>query len=178
VIGLQALEPAQLRDQLGKAGPLDELHRVIRHVSERSDRVDRHDPRVLEPGHRLRLELEPLQRPRIHRRGQGEHLQRDPAAQRELLGLVDDPHAPPADLPEDAEVAEDPPPLDRALARRPERPLVAGPDDGSAEVGHLAQDRHQPADRPGPLRMTGRVVLGVDHITGLQALCDLFGQLG
>ena len=85
----------------------------------------------------------------------------------ELLGLVDDPHAP---RPISPRMRKSPRirPLDRALARRPERPLVAGPDDGSAEVGHLAQDRHQPADRPGPLRMTRRVVLGVDHITGLQ----------
>src|SRR5947207_1039401 len=54
----------------------------------------------------LGLGLEPLQLPRVQRGGERQHLERDAAVQRDLLGLVDDAHAAAAELAEDAEVAE------------------------------------------------------------------------
>ena len=54
--------------------------------------------------------LEALQLPRVEHGGERQHLERDAAAERNLLGLVDDAHAAAADLAEDAEVAEDPHP--------------------------------------------------------------------
>ena len=62
------------------------------------DGEDRDDVRVVELGHGLRLDAEPLQFERVQPRGAGEDLQRDPAAQRDLLGLVDDAHPAAADL--------------------------------------------------------------------------------
>ena len=53
--------------------------------------------RVVQAGRRPRLVLEALETPRVHRRGERQHLQRHPAAQRHLLRLVDDAHAAAAD---------------------------------------------------------------------------------
>ena len=71
-----------------------------------ADEVDRHDVRVMQLGGRLRLVLEALQLPGVERGGERQHLQGHAPAERELLGLVDDAHAAPADLADDAEVAE------------------------------------------------------------------------
>ena len=107
----------------GQAAALDELHGVEGHAPLAADRVDRHDVRVVQAGGGLGLELEPLQLPGVERRGERQDLQRHPAAQRELLGLVDDAHAAPADLAEDPEVAQEPSP-------RPGRPSGLGPGRG------------------------------------------------
>ena len=76
----------------------------------------------------LGLELKPLECPRVERGGQGQNLEGDRAAQRDLLGLVNHPHAAAGDLADDPEVAEDLAPLRIARARhrlgrrRPRRP--------------------------------------------------------
>ena len=90
----------------GQAAALDELHGVEGHAPLAADGVDRDDVRVVQAGGGLGLELEPLQLPRVHRRGNRQDLQRHAAAERDLLGLVDDPHAAPADLADDAEIAQ------------------------------------------------------------------------
>jgi hypothetical protein len=55
----------------------------------------------------MSLVFEPLQLLRVHHGSEWQHLERDAAAERDLLGLVDDAHAAAADLADDAEVAED-----------------------------------------------------------------------
>ena len=102
----QAVEPAELGDDLGEAAALDELHGVVVHAALGADGVDRDDVGVVQAGGGLGLELEPLELAGVQGRGEGQDLQGHPAAERDLLGLVDDPHAAAADLAEEAEVAE------------------------------------------------------------------------
>ena len=85
---------------------IDELHGVEMDAAFAADGEDGHDVAVVQAGRRPRLVLEALQPPRVHRRGERQHLQRHAPAQRQLLRLVDHAHAAPADLADDAEVAE------------------------------------------------------------------------
>ena len=137
----------------------------------------RDDPRVLEQGRRLRLELEPLQRPRVHRRGQREHLQRDPSAERELLGLVDDPHAPASDLAEDPEVAQDSPldarPREARPAPRTRLPAVDRPRSAISWSTGISR-----RIAPGVLRVPRRDVVEVDRLARLEPPRNLLRQLG
>ena len=97
---------SQFGDHLRQRLALDELHRVVVHAAFAADAVDRDDVRVVQARRRLGFVLEALQLPRVHRRGEGQHLERDAAVQRNLLGLVDDAHAAAADFADQAEVAE------------------------------------------------------------------------
>ena len=99
-------QAAQLRDQRGEALPLDELHRVIVDAALAADRMHRHDLLVLHVRGRQRLGLESLEAARVDGRGERQHLERDPPPERDLLGLVDDPHPPPAHLAQETKVAE------------------------------------------------------------------------
>ena len=123
----QALGPAQLVDDLGEAAALDVLHRVERHAPLGADGEDRHDVVVVQAGGGLGLELEPLELAGVERRGHGQDLQRHAAVQRPLLGLVHDPHAAPADLAEDAVIAEDPGREIRGAVIRDDTSRDAGP---------------------------------------------------
>jgi len=76
------------------------------HAALAARREYRDDVGVMQTRCRLRFVLEPLELLGIKRRGQGEHLQGYAAAQRNLLGFVDDAHAAAADFADDAEVAE------------------------------------------------------------------------
>ena len=96
----------KLPDQRGEALPVDELHRVVMDAALAADRVHRHDPLVLHVGRRQCLGLEPLEPARVDGRGERQDLERDPPPERDLLGLVDDAHPPPAHLAQEAEVAE------------------------------------------------------------------------
>ena len=93
-------------DERGQRLALDELHRVVVHAPLAADREDRHDVGVVQLRGGLGLYLEPPQLMGVERRGEGQHLQRHPAAERDLLGLEDDPHRAPAYHPADAEVAQ------------------------------------------------------------------------
>ena len=145
-------EPPQLGDDLVEPLALDELHGVEADVAVLADLEDRHDVGVVQPRRGLRLAAEPLQghrgRPTTWPR---QDLQRHAAAQRDLLGLVDDPHAAPADLAEDPVVADLPEARDGGR-RRPDR-LVAGVALGLLD---LDQGREQLADLVGQLRVGGR----------------------
>ena len=70
------------------------------------DVVDRADVGVLERGGRAGLALEPLERLRVARQLLGQELQRDAAAELQVLGLVDDAHAAAAELREDPVVGD------------------------------------------------------------------------
>ena len=96
----------QFSDQRGEALPLDELHGVIVDAALAADRVHRHDLLVLHVGRRECLGLEALEAPRIDGRGEREDLQRDSPPQRDLLGLVNDPHPASAHLAQEAKVAQ------------------------------------------------------------------------
>ena len=93
----------QILDQRGEALPLDELHGVIVDAPLAADRVHRHDLLVLHVGRRECLGLEALEAPGVDGRGEREDLERDPPPQRDLLGLVHDPHPAPAHLAQEAE---------------------------------------------------------------------------
>ena len=67
---------------------------------------DRDDVGVVQPRRGPRLPLEPQHLLRVGQRRIGEDLQGHAAAERLLLGLVDDAHAAAADLAEDAVVAQ------------------------------------------------------------------------
>ena len=105
------------------------------------------------------------------RRGERQDLERDAAAERDLLGLVDDPHAPPADLAEDPEVAEhaetgtEPPPcLGAVVGRKP-------------QLAEQFQGRQQPADRVGPFRVLTCHLLHVDQLAGLDPAREPVDQI-
>ena len=100
---------------LGQALALDELHRVVVDAALAADGVDRDDVRVVERGGGAGFVLEAGELLLVEHRGERQHLQRDAAAERDLLGLVDDAHAAAAQLAEDAEVAED---ADRSSSTR------------------------------------------------------------
>ena len=130
---------AQLSDQRGEALPVDELHRVVVDAALAADRVHRHDPLVLHVGRRQGLGLEALEAAGVDGRGERQDLERDPPPQRDLLGLVDDPHPAPAHLAQEAEVAE------LADARRGYRPA------------HRACGRSGPRASPRPAARSGAV---------------------
>ena len=103
----RACRPPQPPDHVGQRAAVDELHGVEVDAALAADGEDRHDVGVVQARRRPRLVLEALQVARVHRRRERQHLQRHPPIQRDLLRLVDDAHAAPADLADDAEVAED-----------------------------------------------------------------------
>ena len=89
-------------------------------------------------------------------------LERHPALERLVLGLVDDPHAARADDAEDLVVAQ---PLGMRVARASGRPLArragcsdraGGHLDARLELLHLDQGREQLADLVGPLGAASR----------------------
>ena len=82
----------------GQGPALDELHGVEVDAALAADGEDRDDVRVVQLRRGLGLVLEPLQLARVERGREGQHLQGHAAAQRDLLGLVDDAHAAAADL--------------------------------------------------------------------------------
>jgi hypothetical protein len=99
-----------------------ELHRDEADASLLADRVDADDVRMAEPSERERLAPQPRLGRRRVAQLRTQHLERDLAPQRLLLGQVDGAHAALVETAHDAEVAE---PLGRALdesrrlARRP-----------------------------------------------------------
>ena len=103
----RVFEPAEIPDDGGERPALDELHGVVMHALLTAHRVDRHDVRVVEQRRGVRLELEPLPLPRIECGRVRQDLERDPTAQRDLLGLVHDPHAAASKLAKQPKVAQD-----------------------------------------------------------------------
>ena len=102
----------------------------------------------------------------------GQDLERDASAERLLLGLVDDAHAAPADLAEDAVVAE---PLQ---PRRGVDGNAAGGVVGAvgAEVLHPDQDREDLADLVGELGVSPAVFLERGPLAAALAAEEVVGQ--
>ncbi len=126
------------------------LHRVVVDAPLATDREDRHDIGMMQLGCGLGLGLEPTQLVGIQRRGERQYLQRHLAVERDLLGLVDDPHAAPADLAEDAEVAQ-----------HWHRCTILHPFDSGPGAGFALDPAGQPEDlQAGPQLVGDRRVLG------------------
>ena len=172
--GRAGVELLERGDQVGEAAPFDILHRVVGDVVDHPHGVHRHDPRVLQQPGDLGLELKALEGPRVERGGQGQDLERDRAAQRDLLGLVNHPHAAAGDLADDPEVAEDLAPLRIARARHR---LGAVDRDGPVERGQPLHGRQQLAQRAGPLGMRGHKVLDLDRFARQHPRGKLVDQL-
>ena len=85
---------------------LDVLHHVVMQPAFLADAEDRHDVGVVQACRRARLPLEPLPLLPVGEHLSGQDLQRHVPAQRDLFGLVDDPHAAAADLAQDAVIAQ------------------------------------------------------------------------
>ena len=85
---------------------LDELHGVEADVSILAHLVDRHDVGVVQSCGGAGLAAEPLLDHPVAGDLPRQDLERNAAAQRDLLGLVNDAHAAPADLAEDPVVAD------------------------------------------------------------------------
>jgi hypothetical protein len=70
-----------LADEVGQRLAVDQLHGVEVDAALAADRVDRHDVGVVQARRRAGLVVEALQLARVHRRRQGQDLQRHPALQ-------------------------------------------------------------------------------------------------
>ncbi|MCG3180811.1 MAG: hypothetical protein BIFFINMI_03174 [Phycisphaerae bacterium] len=134
--------PGERCDDPVQPRALDVLHDVEVKPLLLADAVDLHDVGVVQPRRDAGLALEALELALVGQRQRGQHLERDAAAERLLLGFVDDAHAAAADLADDAEVAqllelrrsERGPPVAAALAAGFE-PLQRG--DGGEQVADL-----------------------------------------
>ena len=97
---------AKLPDHRVQRLAVDELHGVEVDAALAADGIDGHDVGVMEPGGGLGLLAEALQMLGVEGGRKRQHLQGHPPGQRQLDGLVDDAHAAPANLADDAEVAQ------------------------------------------------------------------------
>ena len=99
-------EPPQLGQHLAQRLALDVLHHIVASPALAAHAEDGHDVGVVQPARGARLALEP---PDLHQISQGmrrEQLEGHAAAERALLGLVDDAHGATTDLAEDVVVAQ------------------------------------------------------------------------
>ena len=85
---------------------MDELHGVVVHPLVLADAEHGHDIGVMQVGRHLGFAGEAVLVLRVEQHLLGQHLERHPAPQRLLLGLVDDAHAAAADFADDVVVAE------------------------------------------------------------------------
>ena len=137
-----------------------------------SDAEDRHDIGVVQPRCRPRLPLEPQHLLGVGESRIGQNLEGDPPTQRLLLGLVDDPHAAPADLAKNPVVAQSLQP------RRGVNGHAAGGLVGAvgAEVFHPDQDGEDLADLVGELGVSPAVFLERGSLAAALALQELVGE--
>ncbi len=128
------------------ASDRDELHREVMVALVLAHAEDLHDVRMVQRGHQVGLAAEPLQRRRPVEQPPREDLQRHPPPERLLDRLVDDPHAAPADLADDPEVAQ---PLRHAVAALPRRPArLAGRDPPGPRLLDAGAARGRPRGSP------------------------------
>src|SRR5262249_17479405 len=101
-----AAEPPQLVQDVVKALTVDELHGGVVDAPGLADAEDRHEVRMVHPGHGPRLAADPLQLALAQEASGREHLERHVPAERLLHRLVYDPHSAPPNFAEDLEVAQ------------------------------------------------------------------------
>ena len=146
------------------------------HAALAADAVHRDNVRVVQAGGGLGLDAEPLDLPGVHRGGHRQQLQRHAAAERDLLGLVDDAHAAAAEFPQEPEIAQDPGRSPR-LQARPGRQMAVAGDRRLAEVHEGLQRRYHAPDRLGVLRVLPDHRLQVHLIARLEALDEVVDEL-
>src|SRR5262245_20975110 len=100
------LDSLQLLDHLGQRLPFDELHGIVVHATFGSDCMHWHDIGVVQLGRRLGLVPESLKLALVECRCERQHLQRDAAPERDLVGLIHHAHAAATDLTNDPVVAK------------------------------------------------------------------------
>ena len=164
-------EPPELVEHLIQATAGDELHGEVGYAVVLGEAVHGDDVRVLKPRRGTGLALEPealVGRPERLRR---EELQRHVAAERDLLGLVDDAHAAAAQLAEDAIVAE---PLHIRRPGRSDSRIVGLRDGDVLEHGQGGEDLE---DLLGALGVAVGVLLERRPLAGAVAVEELLGQL-
>ena len=141
ITGRQTRSRAAARDGGGQRRALNLLHRVELKAVLFTNREDRHDVGVMQPCRRFRFSLKSLPLPFGSRNGRMQHLQRNAALERLLLGFIDDAHAAATNLTHDAKIAQqtrppthrpdyDRPPEDRsnwAAQRAGRQELALGP---------------------------------------------------
>ncbi len=172
-----AVPPDEVPDAVEEAGQrlaVDELHGVVVHAPLAADGVDRHDVCVVQQPRGLRLLLEPLQVPLVEHGRQRQHLQGHAAAERELLGLIDHPHAAAAHLTDQVEVAQHVGHRVRDVGRGSPWPGRVGR--GPAQAGHRLHCRQAAAQHVGVLGMAAGVVLQVYHLARGQPVGQLVDQ--
>ena len=127
--------------------------------------MHRHDVRVMQVGRRLRFLLEARQLLGIEGGGEGEHLEGDAPAQRNLLRFVDNAHAAPADLADDAKIAEAPPLGEECSGGILSRCRIAQPRGRVVQQGQLVQVSTQGIAQ---FRVFRHQVVGMGRTTLLQ----------
>jgi hypothetical protein len=171
-----AFELAKLADHVSQSTTIDKLHRVVMHAAVGAHGVNRHDVRMVQERRRLGLGLEPRKLARVERGGEGEDLQGHAAAQRDLLGLVDDAHATAADLARDVEITQQPQSwtsdVDCRVTARCGSPCRM------RKRGHHLERRQQLAEWLGMLGVRGGEIRRIEHFAGLEPLQELFDQFG
>ena len=100
-----ATQPADLVVDQVEPLALNELHGVVADVPLAADLEHRHDVGVMQPRGGAGLAAESLEHPGVAGDLPGQHLERNPTAERDLLGLVHHAHTAVADLAEDPVVA-------------------------------------------------------------------------
>jgi hypothetical protein len=104
--GLRPLQPLGLVEHAGQGLALDILHHQVVHAALEAAIVDAHHVGMLHLGAELGFALEALHHPGIACRLAREHLDRDPPADRQLLGFIDHPDRPGSEAPDQAAAAQ------------------------------------------------------------------------
>ena len=144
-----------------------------------ADLVDRHDPRVVEEGDGLGLVPEAAELGVVCQNAGPDHLEGDGPIERDLSGLVDDPHAAAAQFPADLVVAEV---ADGVAAGQAVRRQFTGLRDargaGHVEAGGRARSRDRA--RAGVLRRAERdgILVRREEPVELEVAGQGFGQVG
>ena len=137
--------PTQLRQRPIERLAVDELHGVEMDAPLHADRIHGNDMGVVQLCRGLRFVLEAGDPARVQHRREGEHFQGDAPVQRDLVGLVHHAHAAPADLADEAEIAQ---PL-FARHRRPRLRRTRGPVEPRRHLVQVFQAVEIGAQRPG-----------------------------
>jgi hypothetical protein len=170
------LELPDLADDVGKGPALDKLHRVVVHATVRADGMHRHDIRVMQERRGLGFRFETLKMARVKRGGERQDLERNPTAERELLGLIDDTHPTPTDLTKDAKIAQ------HAVAWAGDviKWCMAGSfaESRAAQVSHHLQRGEQLPQRLGVFGMLFCEAAWIERFASLKPLEELFDQIG
>ncbi len=164
---------AQFHDHTIQALPLDELHRVEPDLTVLADLVNRHDVGVVQPRRGAGLAAKPLERRPVRRHMPGQHFEGHPPAERNLLGLINDTHAAPADLSQNPVITD----LLQRLRCSPSLRLTFTVGFPLVDLLHLDQRREKLADFIGQLRIPLHVFRKRGPLSASEPLREFLRQL-